>query len=447
MNRVWILLVGLLVPLSSLRGEEVTPQKAREYKRTLTLLVKGDRRGEIESLIEELAATGSPEIAEVFLVAGTAIPSQRLYRAAGKALAKVESDALIDKVAELLADEKRAYRQRVLALEAFGRRDDDASYEAVLARLKSPVVHVQLAAIDAARRRLRKEAIPVLIDLFEEFAEFRDRTWYEARVALGYLTGQDYDTVEDWRKFWANVGAKFDPKNLGKKSKGKGATEIKIRPRKESVDFFGEEIFSRNLLFVVDVSGSMDMYDEGDYDGDDVETDRQRLFRAKEQLSRAIRSLPKSANFNIVAYSNRVFTWQKTLQPTTRGSVQSALKFVRNLKPIEATHTDDALKTAFRDLRVDTIVLLSDGAPTKRGKGTRDDLSSGLIREILAWVRDANAGRRIRIDTFGFRGVGEWPQKLRNRRYPTPKPEQIRAFTKFMKDLAKIGGGRYRAID
>ena len=438
--------VAALLALPVAGAAEVTSKEIKRYKKSIRLMVKGDRRQALSSLIKEMAATESPEVAPLILTAGTAIPSQDLYRTAGKAIARMKSPEVIAALAESLKKKKLPYRQKVLVLEGFARRRDDTSFRAALDEARNPIVHVQLAAIEALRRHQRREAIPVLIDVLEEYQKYRDRTWYEARRALISLTGQAYIEIEDWRKFWETVGADFDPKKLGK-NQAKGATAIEVKKVKDSVAFFGSEIFSRNVVFVVDVSGSMLKYDEGDYDGEEVERERERLFRAKKQLTRALKKLPRSARFNVIAYSNRVFSWQKTLQPATRAKLASAVAFVNGLKANEATHTDDALEHAFKDLRIDTIILLSDGAPVKRGKGTRDDRSSGLIDEILTWVRNVNAGRRVRIDTFGFRGRGTWPENSKYSRLPHPQPPQIEQFIEFLRTLAKSSGGRFRAID
>lgn len=445
MKAVTCFLAAVLAALPVDVAGEVTSKEIKRYRKSIELLVRGDRRQALKSLIEEMARRESPELAPLILVAGTAIPSQDLYRTAGKAISRLKNPEAVAAFAQSLRRKELSYRQKVLVLEGFARRHDDVSLHAALEAVRGPIVHVQLAAIDALRRHRRKEAIPVLIDVLEEFQPYRDRTWYEARSTLISLTGQAFEEIADWRKFWDGVGADFDPKILGKKKTASSMTEVK--KIKASVDFFGSEIFSRNVVFVVDVSGSMTMYDEGDYDGHDVERQRERLFRSKKHVAGALKKLPRSANFNVIAFSNKVFSWQKTLQPATKGRVASAIKFVASLKANEATHTDDALKNAFRDLRVDTVILLSDGAPVRRDKGTRDDRSSGLIREILEWVKNVNAGRRVRIDTFGFRGRGTWPTNSKYSRQPYLKEPQIEQFVRFLKTLAKSNQGRFRAID
>jgi hypothetical protein len=190
----------------------------------------------------------------------------------------------------------------------------------------------------------------------------------------------------------------------------------------------------------------MFMYDESpDYKGTNVEEERQRLRRAREQLTQAVEKLPKGALFNIITFSDKVVPWQKQVQPSTPATIASALKFVNAFKAIGATHTDDALKMAFDDLAVDTIVLLSDGAPVhKLGD------SEALVTKILAWVKDVNSARKVVIHTFGFESAGTWPKKVPfaggGKLPPPPTPAELKVFVEFLKSLASDSGGRFQPI-
>ena len=133
---------------------------------------------------------------------------------------------------------------------------------------------------------------------------------------------------------------------------------------------------------------------------DDSAPNISRMQRAKDQLAGAIRKLKKGTLFNIVAFSNSVRSWQKKLVIATPKTIRQAAQFVESLRANGATHTDDAMEEAFKDLRVDTIILLSDGSPMKQTE--RDP--SKLVEKILRWVADTNSSRKVRIDTFGFEG-------------------------------------------
>jgi len=71
----------------------------------------------------------------------------------------------------------------------------------------------------------------------------------------------------------------------------------------------------------------------------------------------------------------------------------AAFAFVDNTKPAGQTYMMNALRTAFAYQDLDTIYLLSDGAPTP---------SSGSMDEILDYVRRENRLRSVRINAIGF---------------------------------------------
>ncbi|MCA8963190.1 MAG: hypothetical protein KDC38_21860, partial [Planctomycetes bacterium] len=94
----------------------------------------------------------------------------------------------------------------------------------------------------------------------------------------------------------------------------------------------------------------------------------------------------------------------------------------------------------FETPEIDTIVLLSDGCPSKAGHKWKE-----LIEKILVDVPKWNALPKIEIDTFGFEGEGELPPgQQRGKPDPEdPKPEDLIAF---LKKLAEDSGGKYTPV-
>ncbi len=437
----WIQIALLFFVLPTIVvADGVSSRELSRYKKALRVYLKNEDEFELESLVEKLGEADDPKAVVLIPIAATGMPSAKVWARARKAIEGLENDKAVDALVKLVGKLKTtSYQQGVLIIEAFGGRDDAASLEVIVGHLDHKMAPLRLAAIRAAKRRKDKAPIPGLIGLLEKYAELRNLTWLESREALITLTGRDFEAIEDWKKFWDAEKDNIDPKNL---EETKGSTKVAIKKGKDAVEFFGAEIFSRNLVFVIDVSGSMMKYDDSDdYEGSNVETDRERLHRARQQLESALTMLPKTARFNIIAFNNAVKMWQKGLRPASRSSVKSAVKFVRGFKALSATHTDEALERAFADLNVDTIVLLSDGAPMKQGATD----APRLIKDILKWVKNHNASRKVRINTFGFDGVGEYPERAGGRMPPT-RPEDVRTFVEFMKKLAEENGGAYRSV-
>ena len=102
--------------------------------------------------------------------------------------------------------------------------------------------------------------------------------------------------------------------------------------------------------------------------------------------------------------TSAVSPWKKVLQSATEKSKKDAVKFIEELKAEGVTHTDDALDAAFTDFAVDTIYLITDGAPTH--VGSRSDQLPPDATRIIAYIHrrvsEVNYFRGVRIFTLGF---------------------------------------------
>lgn len=425
----------LLAPPAALAAE------ASKYARELQNLIKGQRAFALKDYIVEVAGLDDPKLVGFIPPAAVAIPSRTNHLTAVQGIAGLANEECVKALVKLLKRSRCDFRENVVILDGFGRRSDAASLDAIIEQFSAKIPLVQVAAIRAARERKAREVIAPLGKVLDANWKSRDRAFLEARDALAALTGQDFDVPEDWKKYLATLPENFDPKKVGEAT---GPTVVVIRKTADSVEFFGTELFSRNIVFVIDVSGSMVMYDDSpDYKGDDPERDRERLRRAREQLIQALKKLPRAARFNVIAFSDKVLRWKPQMQVAAPASVAGAIAFVNEFKARGATHTDEAMEAAFEDPAVDTIVLLSDGAPTKQGVGD----SGSLIQKILEKVRDLNSARRVRIETFGFDGPGAVPGRLGGGLPPAAAAGVQSVFVQFLEALAEESGGSYRPIE
>ncbi|MBN1419074.1 MAG: VWA domain-containing protein [Planctomycetes bacterium] len=394
---------------------------------------------QVPGIIERLAKIGTPKAFEVVIQAAVVYPGAKSAEAARKAIAGAD-DKVVASLTKLLRSVSQNYIGRQLILQGFALRSDDDSWKAMVDTLKDKVVHVRSAAIQAIADRKDKRGIPILIDFLEEAQKARDRDWLDAREALIRLTGNDFEVIEDWRNFWEANQKTLDPKKVGEES---GRTRVRLaKPSDDAPTFFGVEILSYNVLFVIDCSGSMILYDAGG----EEDKPQDRMTRAKNQLAKAIEDLRKGSRLNIIRYSDQIVEWQKQMVPLSSSTKKKAQQFALSLRADGWTHTDEALEKAFQIPFVDTIVLLSDGAPTK---GTRvpPQATEGpdtLIPKILAKVRELNAIRKIKIFTFGFEKPGS--QEPGGAAQPGDEV-YAQMFAKFMRDLAEQNGGEYKPIE
>jgi hypothetical protein len=328
-------------------------------------------------------------------------------------------------------------RALVCAVDGLAGRDPAKVGPPLAARMEDVRWLVRAAVVAALERTPSKEGIDAIVKrMVKEDGRLKD----DCCRALKALTGADIAAnPELWRVWWEQNREKWtgkppaddptkapDPmKNVGKApSEGDRKT-----------GFFGIQIESKRVVFVIDISGSMNSKMGGS--GPDAKTSRAQL--AKEELKRVVAALEDGSLYNIVFFSGGVRIWKPEMQKAESKTRGEALQFIDGVEVIGGTNTYDALEAAFAlgdlgkgkkresdptgDARVDTIMFLSDGKPSV-GKVTDPDL-------IRAAVKDWNKARRIAIHAVAFGAASGTKEGMEG------------ADPAFMKGLAADTGGRY----
>ncbi|GIW72098.1 MAG: hypothetical protein KatS3mg102_1640 [Planctomycetota bacterium] len=261
------------------------------------------------------------------------------------------------------------------------------------------------------------------------------------RQSLIELTGLAYATGEEWLAFWRERGQQFDFER--ERGQGDDGSTVVRRPK-----FFGSEIASSRVIFVVDVSGSMVMWDpdaeftEEGWKSIHAPPERVRMNRLQKELKQVLEGLGPEVRFNLIAFSDALRRWNKALVPASPENIAAAKQWVERLRADGGTYTGTALREALEDPEVDTIYLLSDGAPMKYGE---ERLDARYREEILTETARRNRFRRVRIHCLGFDGEGIWP-KAHGPRPPSLAKQKTGDFIRFMQQLARDNGGEYRSI-
>ncbi len=168
-----------------------------------------------------------------------------------------------------------------------------------------------------------------------------------------------------------------------------------------NAEFFGIRIESHRVLFIIDVSGSMNEPVRPRYYG---ESGNVRIDVAKEELKKALNALEPTALFNIAPFSGDVESWLEEGIATSGEMVrEEAIEYVDRLGAAGGTNLYGSLDFAFEDPDIDTIFLLSDGEPS-----VGDLIDPQLIRDVVA---ERNQTRGIVINTISIGGqlqVLEW---------------------------------------
>ncbi len=148
-----------------------------------------------------------------------------------------------------------------------------------------------------------------------------------------------------------------------------------------SVEIESSEIIARDLLMVLDVSGSM----QG-----------AKLEQAQAAARYVVEQLHADDRFNLIRFSTGVRLWQPQLQPAEETQKRAAKQWIDEMEAAGSTDINRALLQAIAQVTGDRptyLIFLTDGLPTQ---GERD------IAQILANVENNSpANVAVRLFTFG----------------------------------------------
>lgn len=312
----------------------------------------------------------------------------------------------------VVKDEAAPPGARNLAIAALAERRDGALLEHALGLLRAPPEAFGLlpAAIDALRCFHDRRAVEPLIEFLarEDVGRLRE----DAHLALRSLTGETHGPYADpWRRWWREHGATFvsppEPTPPGR-------TDLP----KEGVTFYGIHTFSDRVLFVVDISGSMEEPSRGDADAR-----RTKLEVARQELIGAVHLLAPTAQFNVIFFNHAVLPWQPRIQTADARTKKMLEERVKEQIAVGGTNLSDSLELGFEMAvgagprpALDTVFFMTDGKPTA---GRFQDPQA-----ILERVRELNRRARLRIHAIGVGADHD---------------------AEFLKELARIGDGQYIA--
>jgi HEAT repeat protein len=235
-----------------------------------------------------------------------------------------------------------------------------------------PAVRAQ--AIENLERISSKSAIFVLIAHMD--VEKRERLRYGILAFLRRRSGlaHGFDAAA-WKTWAANI--------VGAVVTG-DAKGVRLGPVGDTrVAFAGLNVISDRVCFLIDCSGSLWNTKVGD---------RTRKEIADEKLRAALEALPPDTEFNVIPYTNAPTAWEKAMVPSRPDAVKRALDFFEHFKQTGKGSFYDAVQLALTDPGVDTIVTLTDGAPTGGHRWNLD-----LMFDLLV---EQNRFRKVAFDSI-----------------------------------------------
>lgn len=422
------LLLALVALTLAPRAARAASAAARDFqKRWQEAGSSEDRkRAALDALAQ---ADKTEEAAKLFLtIALNDNEEANVIEAALRDLAALEGHPGDAWILDQLAKSQK-WPERALLVRALSYRKSDETLKPLATALKDKQWQVVAAAIDGIAVHRVKEAIEPLIAAFEKLDQKDDggkRLSGDFRDALARLTGEKLSSAQDWRNWWAAHEKDF--KVPGGQATPKG--EVKEWITAERAPQLFDEVLSRRVIFILDISGSMQI-PTGALKSKEWPQGLTRFEAMRREARRVISELPTGAHFNVIAFSDAILPWAPKMQIASEEKKRTATKFVDGLRPEGETNSYGALEAAFRDKEVDTIYFLSDGFPTG---GKIVDFTK-ICNEVAKW----NGTRKIRIHTIAFLAGDGKPLKIEEGDKSMPKA--------FMSSLAEQNGGHYRIVE
>jgi len=418
-----------------------------------------------------------------------------------RGLKKFTSDNAVDVILKALKSNSISWRARYYLIKGMGGINNTKCIMALSDILKEKDSRVKMAVFDALAELKTREGVETACKILNSPDEpwelkiaaaqycgsLTDQSIVESLIgvlegknlegrpreelvkSLKKITGEDFGLKgSDWRRWWND----------------KGLTVTGPAETIATAIYYGIKENSTRMIFILDISGSMDWGAVWNEDADlakrqpnpaifvgadskpadkrlidnlqakkdeiDKITVKKRIDAAKRELASTIYALDPSVFFTIIFFDSSVKIWKESLLPATVPNKLAALEEIAKQIPKNQTATFDALEAAFKIAEgtggkkitfnkdgyvveqkggADTIFLVSDGVPTVgRVINTVD-----LVREISK----LNETRKIKINTVGVGSPKGVPADLL-------KTRPISAFlpdSQFLKDLASITGG------
>jgi predicted nucleic acid-binding Zn-ribbon protein len=300
---------------------------------------------------------------------------------------------LRDKDALLAAGARKADALQALADQLPGFQKDSKNYR-------------EKAESEAARvRQLEADIGQKIKELAEIGAKLRELEAGRAALEKDLASARDRGQQE-----LADAGQRLLA--LTREKRALQSEAVRLRAAADN-RFAGITLTGKRVLFLVDMSGSMDLVDE-------TTPAPKKWLGVRETVAKVMKSLPELEKFQVILFAEKVAFllgneggW---LDYDPRTSSQTVYDALARTRPEGGTNMYIAMQAAFgyRAKGLDTIYLLSDGLPNI-GEGLppnarnlremeRCEYLSKYIRNSLktVWNRPSEARRRVRIHTIGF---------------------------------------------
>jgi len=414
----WLLLRGMRSK-SLRRNKEV-------WERVVLAVTKFSHPQRVTVLVRELASRKTAPAVQVAILEGLeSVEDKNLVAIAGKLVYSKDPTVKIAAMRLLFRQGGKKntkifvsglrnadWQVRLLSLRTLAKLEHKKTIEYATHLLADRDYRVQVNAVRVLYKIAKPEVIPPLIAHMDKSS---GRVKDDILDALTRLTGVDLGPAGfQWEGWWEQNAKKF--KTL-KPLNAEEFAELKAKAEEAgTAAYHGLRILSDRFVFIVDSSESMN---EEYVPRDDRTKKKKRRTKVdpgdlkkkklskkidveKKELRKVLQGLPDGKRIDIIRFESVITDFVrdalgqggKNLVPLTRQSRAAAVKFVDAAEAAGQTYMLKALETAFANEDVDTIYLLSDGAPTPQ--------ETAGMKVILDRVQSMNLVRAIKINTIGI---------------------------------------------
>ncbi|TAJ16340.1 MAG: hypothetical protein EPO68_11270 [Planctomycetota bacterium] len=359
-------------------AREARTAKEPELRRTLAWTL--ERR----AAAGRIAAADAKRVAEALSTLARQDGVHEVRGAALGALAALQREAAAPEVAKALADKSPVLR--CAGLESAAVLGSEKAVAEATRLADAPELAVRTAAVDRLAALASRTAVVALARRFEK--EQQPALAWRLRDLLRELSGveQSWEPAA-WRHWAESLPATWQPPqragaprtSAGRASAPKDASGTGIG----TPSLIGLPIVSTRLAILVDLSGSV---------WDTARDGKTRKQLLDEELRTALEQLPPTSAFNLIPYTAKPIPWAKELEPATPANVKRALEWFEARRDRGPGNFWDAALLALEDPEVDTILALTDGAPTGGPRWSME-----LMTE---WLAQENRFRRVRFDSI-----------------------------------------------
>jgi hypothetical protein len=392
--------------LAALRQETVVNTRAN-------LAISEDRLKKLEADLEKLLASNKKTDADKTGLIKLNAELLTKFALAGKQIVSLKDDIALKQADALTASKKSRDQVVLLKLSEESARKLQKLLDSLLVENKDAQTKIKLTELQL---KVREQDLDKSRKQFLDIAESKDKMSKDLVLGVKDLTEAKNIIAalmkerDQWKEKGLSSTAAVGTLQLEKDKLNQRVIDLQAEVEQR---FAGIPLTGENVVFLIDISGSMTMKDE-------TTDDPEKWPFLCETLMKLMKSIPTMQRFQVILFSDKTTylfgsrdSWFKYEGPQTAKMTRDAL---RKVKVEGGTNMHDAFEEVFRyrKNKLDTVYLFSDGLPNigdgvpasirNPTEAQRNFYMSKFVRDKLKtdWNRPVEGQKDVRINAVGF---------------------------------------------